>query len=297
MIVRTSQPPTHPFTREPSSVWEPKSEGDWWKKLPEWNASRKLNCRERAERRRRWWGSFSVRQSNKRSAEISASPLTRSDRACTGSSHLHGHTGNGPLEKRCFTGPFFSSLLQLPGQWRKEGGMFTFLSPCSAHVPVPPAAGCSRMGGRDCSPNSKHLILISLEPKEWQTLGLLHQLRPKFWLRDWVIRCGSDSCWGKNLALEGALLVSWWVFSLAWWFRSWRYHVGRFCSHSDFTICFWCFRQMCMKLLSFCSPSHVVNGTFLTCKFSGGGRGAVIRHTIHPASKAKSTMSALLLLT
>lgn len=169
MIVRTSQQPTHPSTREPGRVWEPKSEGDWWKKLPEWNASRKLNCRERAERRRRQWGSFGVRQSNKRSAEISASPLTRSDRACTGSSHLHGHTGNGPLKKRCFTGPFFSSLLQLPGQWRKEGGMFTFLSPCSAHVPVPLAAGCSRMGGRDCSPNSKHLILISLEPKEKMT--------------------------------------------------------------------------------------------------------------------------------
>lgn len=47
--------------------------------------------------------------------------------------------------------------------------MFTFLSPCSAYVPVPPAAGCSRMGGRDCSPNSKHLILISLEPKERMT--------------------------------------------------------------------------------------------------------------------------------
>lgn len=28
MIVRKSQPPTHPFTREPGSVWEPKSEGD-----------------------------------------------------------------------------------------------------------------------------------------------------------------------------------------------------------------------------------------------------------------------------
>lgn len=210
MIVRTSQAPTHPFTQEPSSVWEPKSEGDWWKKLPEWNASRKLNCRERAERRRRRWGSFSVRQSNKRSAEISASPLTCSDRACTGSSHLHGHTGNSPLEKRCFTGPFFLRSCSC----RASDGRRVECSPSCHHVAhmyqclqLQAAAGWV---GEIVPPTAN--IWFSFhwsQKKEWQTLGLLHQLRPKFWLRGyWVIRRGSDSCWGKNLALEGALLVS-----------------------------------------------------------------------------------------
>lgn len=175
---------THPFTREPGQRLGTSLERAWWKKLPEWNASRKLNCRERAEKRRRRWGSFGVRQSNKRSAEISASPLTRSDRACTGNSHLHGHMGNGPLEKRCFTGPFF--LRPCSCRPVTEGGWNVHL-PVTMKCTCTSASSCSRMGGRDCSPQQQTSDSHFVRAKSKNEKPLDCSI-------SWGRSCGSEGC-------------------------------------------------------------------------------------------------------